>query len=865
MEKTKANIEALKQILENIHSPEELESHLWTKSLVVQDAVASIPELDKKEPGEQLIVAIRKLFPHMMPSSPPKRGKRLDTRWGEFGIMAAQYFAPLNYGTPYPTSLSDAWGRIDEAILLFVYGKSRDSLSEEEIELYKLVGDELEIGPTSTISDWHQKGIRRLTEIFLARERYLGMSSSKTSTILQAPQGVSHKNDGTETLLQTTKKYKRGTLKIRRITILVLSLILLIGLFLGGIKGWRIYTMGQKVRQDISELQDIRTSLDDLDAIETVGSRLVILRDDIQTLRHEAATVLQLAPIFSWVPVYGGDLSSARELLDLADYLSVSAVKIYQAAQPILHAYKTGSNALDPPKVSHLFVQAQPQVSEARKVFDKALIARNNIDVRYLSPLVSDLIVQDVDPILALMDDGLSVASSIPKLLGASSEGPKTYLILAQNEDELRPTGGFITAVANLVVRDGELISIKFEDSGDLEDWSKPYPVAPWQLNQYMNSHILVLRDSNWFTNFPTTALWAEYLYAYSRSHSVDGVIAFDQHLLEMMLRVFGPIYVDGAPYPITADNVLVYLRSAKEESSQAERPADWNRKSFLNPVASAALNKLITENSINWQIVFPFIFRALEERHLILKFDDPVLGEVINRHGWDGAVQTGNGDFLMVVDSNIGFNKTNAVVEGNLFYDIDLTEPVHPTSDLTIIRKNNASAKVPCLQWDEREIQGDNSYPIDRCYWNYLRVYVVNGGILLDASPPPVIPNAQTVFDRSMPTPRVDVLDEEIDGVQAFGTLMVVPGGKSVSATYHFALPSDILEYEASSNQTIYRLKVQKQPGTIAIPITIRVHLPLHSQLISAYPDALVQGKNILFTTNLMTDIEIQVVFSNQ
>ena len=51
-----------------------------------------MPELLDKSPGQRLVYAISRLFIQMMPATPPRRGKRLDTRWGEFGMLAAEYF-----------------------------------------------------------------------------------------------------------------------------------------------------------------------------------------------------------------------------------------------------------------------------------------------------------------------------------------------------------------------------------------------------------------------------------------------------------------------------------------------------------------------------------------------------------------------------------------------------------------------------------------------------------------------------------------------------------------------------------------------------------------------------------------------------
>src|SRR5512134_2737803 len=105
--------EILKQILRNVREPEALDEHPWTQGLFVREAVRGDTLLQNLRPGGQLAAALAGLFPGMMPSAPPRRGKRLDPRWGEFGLLAALYFTPFNHGRPYPATLMDAWGRID--------------------------------------------------------------------------------------------------------------------------------------------------------------------------------------------------------------------------------------------------------------------------------------------------------------------------------------------------------------------------------------------------------------------------------------------------------------------------------------------------------------------------------------------------------------------------------------------------------------------------------------------------------------------------------------------------------------------------------------------------------------------------------
>ncbi len=110
---------------------------------------------------------------------------------------------------------------------------------------------------------------------------------------------------------------------------------------------------------------------------------------------------------------------------------------------------------------------------------------------------------------------GLGGAEIMPEMFGQA--GPRTYLILLENSDELRPTGGFISAVGHVQVSQGQLISMTAEDSYAIDDFTKVYPDPPQPLLDYMGSEQWVFRDANWSPDFPTTALEAIQLYQVSR------------------------------------------------------------------------------------------------------------------------------------------------------------------------------------------------------------------------------------------------------------------------------------------------------------------------------------------------------------
>lgn len=878
---TTPHFETLKQILRLARQPSQLDGHPWTQGLIVQEALESCPELAQASPGQQLIGALAHLFPQLQPASPPRAGKRLDPRWGEYGLLAALYFTPFNHGTPFPTSLLDAWARIDCAILHSVYGKDGDGLSEEQVNKYRLVGDDIDYGSASTLSDWHKKGLQRFTEITLNRERFLARAYAKPSAILEETSAAGVADEARKPGAQETK---RSTFR-KRVIWLALGFLLLSALGLALLKAHSIYTRGLLVYEDVTCLQQVLQTQTDLSSLEARCSGLIpkhrssnaapsllqiyeralpvldALRTDLAAFKEEADPVLRLCPKLEWIPVYGNDIASAPSLVELAEHLLDVSLLSAQAADPFLRELQSAESQLDPAAITALLVKAGLTIDEARLELDRAMDVRKTIATEQLSPRLRSLIVDELDPKLKLADQGLSLAQALPGVLGAGSDGPKTYLVLVENEDELRPTGGFITAVGNLVVHNGSVLQLSFEDSGAQEDWAEPYPSAPWQLQEYMNSPVLILRDANWFSDFPTAALWAEYLYAYTHDHSVDGVIAFDQQFLIMLLEQFGPLDVEGVSYPIDAANVTEYMREAKHPPSGESIPLDWTRKAFMGKLAEAILTKL-SDGGQDWAGLAQVLSRALAERHLLLQFDDPVLTALLAERSWDNALRPTGGDYLMVTDTNIGFNKTNAVVDVGLTYDVDLGDLSSPQATLTLLHRNNAAPDVPCIHWDaDNEITGEESYPIDRCYWNYLRVYKQVDVVLLDATPHAISADWM-ILGEDVPA-RVDVLEEEIPGVQGFGTLLVVPGGEAQDTSFQFSLPASVLSAGSAAGEYVYQLRVQKQPGTLAHGLTVRIHLPGRAMLQSGPPGAVLQDNHLLIETDLRTDLEFSIAFT--
>src|SRR3989344_3060074 len=135
---------------------------------------------------------------------------------------------------------------------------------------------------------------------------------------------------------------------------------------------------------------------------------------------------------------------------------------------------------------------------------------------------------------------------NLPQMLGEPND--KTYLILFQNDKELRPTGGFMTAYAIFRISRGKMVLVKSDDIYSLDNALRTKFPAPREITTFHKGvYNLNLRDSNLSPDFKLSMQQFEDIYQnVSGRESIDGIWAVDTHVLVEALRILGPTYVYG-------------------------------------------------------------------------------------------------------------------------------------------------------------------------------------------------------------------------------------------------------------------------------------------------------------------------------
>jgi len=656
---------------------------------------------------------------------------------------------------------------------------------------------------------------------------------------------------------------------------LLAGMVLVAGL--GWMKVRRVRTCVESTLDGLNALQDLAPAASveeaDLDLVG-VGAQLRGLQADLACLRTESGGLLVLAPLLGWLPEVGGDAASAPELLEMAEALVNAGVLVSDAMAPLLEgmeeqgttAQSDGQGRLDLAEAVLTLDAAQPVLASAEADLERAWDLQVELESRALSPRLGRLLALTAR-YLPLLRTGVGAAQLAPELLGAN--GPRTYLILAQNDDERRPTGGWISGLGLFTVEDGRVSEVGFLDSWMVDNLQVPHEFPPESMYRTLWAEIWLFRDANWSPDFPTSARVAESILRQDQGIVVDGVIAVDQRALQLIVGALAPLEVESTDEPVNGANVLAFVRQAWAEPEDGvtldEGWSQWvvHRKDFMSNLAEAMLRRVQEQpESVDLSRLASSLWKSLQERHLLVYLHDQEAAALLASQRWDGGILTEMGDYLQVVDANVGFNKVDPNVKREITYRVDLTDPARARAEVVVTYRNASQRTVErCVQ----EVESVPAYEqrMHACFWNYVRVYLPEGARLEAAEREPV--PTGSLLDRyrfaALRDAGPDAGPVE-NGKAAYGLFFALAPGEQRDVRLAWQLAPGAIEKEG--DRVRYRLLVQKQSGTPGIPLRLIVNLPPGARVHSSTPEpAEIAGDELRYSLSLATDQRIEISFA--
>jgi len=459
-----------------------------------------------------------------------------------------------------------------------------------------------------------------------------------------------------------------------------------------------------------------------------------------------------------------------------------------------------------------------PAMQRAKERIDIASDAWEHIPKDQLfAPALAALqpVVKQFPVMRKQIDDAVSLIEIVLPLVGYPQE--KTYLLLLQNADELRPGGGFIGNIGEVKVEAADFGKIDFKDVYAVDDpvnatWKE---VAPESIQKNLHVPAWFLRDANWSPDFPTSAATIMDFYeretaqGTGRNVHLDSVVALEPGLFRELLRLTGPVVVEGKTFD--AENFFDQLQYDVEIGFAGKGIPVPQRKEVVGKVGDELLKKLTSQPASDWPKIAALFTNALERKDIMMYSRDPEFQSILDSHDWSGRTKGTEGDYLMVVDANLAALKTDGKMVKHIFYSVDLTDKQNPTATVRLRYTNTTQS----IDWRYTR------------YRSYTRVYVPEGSELISSRGAMAGDITQT---GGIPvTGKVDVMKEL--GKTVFGAFWSIEPKKTGELEFTYRLPEYVVD---QLRQGKYDVLIQKQPGAVT---QLTLDLSFGKKLLSAMP----------------------------
>ncbi|HBP51151.1 TPA: hypothetical protein DD455_02350 [Candidatus Shapirobacteria bacterium] len=401
------------------------------------------------------------------------------------------------------------------------------------------------------------------------------------------------------------------------------------------------------------------------------------------------------------------------------------------------------------------------------------------------------------------ISDGKPILAQTSWLLG--KDKARNYLIIFQNDGELRPSGGFWTAYTTIKVDKGKIIPGSSNNIYDLDDKISSNTPAPRLIKSYhINVPYLNLRDSNLSPDFPTDAqiFLDGYYKAMGKRTLFDAVIALDTNVLVDIVKVLGKLDTTVGTFTTDPDPrcngcpKIIY-----DLEWIAGRPRNYielDRKGFLGPLMHALLANAMGSEKTKMAPLAQAFFNNINQKHIMFYFSDPEVQKAAQSANIAGhIVQTdSNTDYFHLNDANFASAKSNIFITQKIKHEIT-------TKD------GNVEHKVSITYTNPAKASNCNLEKGDLClnaptYRDLFRFYVPVGSQLIKMTGSEVEP----------------VVYEEL-GKQVFegfyGNKYPLYAMSNTKISIQYLSP-----VKASKNYVLY---LQKQPGTKAVEYEVEVN----------------------------------------
>ncbi len=607
---------------------------------------------------------------------------------------------------------------------------------------------------------------------------------------------------------------KKSPHRLPKILLIILAVILGLGVLSFFFLYLPAIALVKEVNQTKTVADRLKVSLSDKDLNQS-KQVMTELREQIK----EVDKKLNLMAYLRAIPVANNYYKDAKTLIKVGnDSLDTGDILI-QAAEPYadflgLKGAGTSSAQTTEDRINFLTQSIESILPHFDTINSKVteidqLLATININ-RYPETYKDIQVHQSFNKIREMVGEFQNYVSNGKPILSKSSwllgkDKPRNYLVIFQNDAELRPSGGFWTAYTTLKVDKGKITAGSSSNIYDLDDKISSTTPAPRLIKSYhVNVPYLNLRDSNLSPDFPTDAkiFLDQYYKVMGKRTEFDAVIALDTKILVDIIKVLEKVDTQVGTFTAKEDsrcngcpNIIYELEWI------AGRPRNFilaDRKGFLGPVMHAILANAMGSEKTKIAPLASAFFTNLNEKHVLFYFTDPEIQKAAEQANIAGHItQTSeNIDYFHLNDANFASAKSNLFITQKILHEID-SKSDHVKHKFTITYTNPFKASNCNLE------KGDLCLNA-AAYRNLFRIYTPIGSKL------------EKITGSEVEPQQYEELGKQVfEGF--YGNKYPLYANSSSKVT---------VEYTSSVKPSKdYTLLLQKQPGTKAVDYELKVN----------------------------------------
>lgn len=444
----------------------------------------------------------------------------------------------------------------------------------------------------------------------------------------------------------------------------------------------------------------------------------------------------------------------------------------------------------------------------------------------------------------------------LPEILGF--EGEKNYLLLFQNNMELRPGGGFVGSYGLLPLSNGKSGKIEIHDVYDADGKLKTHVEPPFALRRYGGVSHWFLRDSNFDVDFTNNAPASADILKRATGQQVDGVIAIDTNFIKNILSVMGTVRVEDYKEDVSAENFYMLTQKHAEDNFF---PGSTQKKDFLRALFNSVISELRERKNLSYLEYIKALEKSIKEKHLLLAFADPSIQRVFTVNNLSGALLDNRekkkntySDFFATFDANIGANKGNYYLKRSISQDVSITDTGELRGTATI-NFENTSLK-------NSKFGGD--------YKNYLRFVLPEGAELqavrIDNRQMPIIEAITNPSEYTqpgfVPPSELEIESTSSGDKKVIGFFITVPVASSRKVAISYIIPQTV---DMGTPVFSYNLRVFKQPGTVEDPYSLTLTYPSKYKPLDLRHGLVDLGGKLRLDTKLLEDKNIEIRFTQK